>query len=129
MLACNLAILIIWDSFYEVWYCSIAFLLFFEASIGSVMWLYISELTSPVNMGISTACNWAGVLMLALISYSTNDVFRRVIWGVYCLDCVMVRPTQIFLLAKFMLVETHSVSNDEIARRLMPTKVNTPPEL
>jgi hypothetical protein len=122
MLGCNLAILAIWDSYMEVWYLSIVFLLFFEASVGPVMWLYISELTYPVNMGISTACNWAGVLMISLISYYHDDTFRRVIWGLYCLDCFMVRLTQIFILAKFMLVETHSVSNDEIARTLMPTQ-------
>jgi hypothetical protein len=80
-------------------------------------------------MGISTACNWAGVLLISLISLSSNDVFRRVLWGVYCLDCVMVRLTQIFLLARFMLIETQSVSNDEITRRLMPTQVNTLSEL
>lgn len=90
MLGCNLVILAIWNSYMEVWYLSIAFLFFFEASVGSVMWLYISELTSPVNMGISTACNWAGVLMISLISYYDDDTFRRVIWGLYCADCFMV---------------------------------------
>lgn len=92
MFICNALILGVWDSLQEVSYISIVYLFFFEISIGPVMWLYISELATPVNMGISTSINWLGVLLIALISKSTSPVLRRAMYGAYCFDCVLVRP-------------------------------------
>lgn len=93
MFVCNALILGLWNDYPEVWYLNIPFVFFFEISLGPVMWLYISELAAPVSMGISTSCNWLGVLFINFGSVSDDPNLRRSMFGVYCLGCVFVRST------------------------------------
>jgi hypothetical protein len=118
MFACNVVILSIWDS-YDKSYLTFVFLFFFETSIGPVMWLYISELASPISMGIATACNWLGVLLISLISLVNNDDFDRAMYGVYCLDCILVRTPQIVVFARYFLIETSSRDSRDIESRML----------
>jgi hypothetical protein len=82
MFVCNLLVVSLWDQYFDMSYVSIVFLLFFETSIGPVMWLYISELGTPRSMGVSTACNWLGLLIVSLVSLANNQLCRRVMYGV-----------------------------------------------
>mmetsp|Transcript_15561 Transcript_15561/g.28243 ORF Transcript_15561/g.28243 Transcript_15561/m.28243 type:complete len:443 (-) Transcript_15561:186-1514(-) len=125
MFLADILILVIWNKQVES-YLAIVFIIFFETSIGPVMWLYISELASPVSMGISTACNWAGVLAISLlssisanISHDTSENMRRGMYGVYCADCIFVLYSQIFVLAQFYLIETHDVALQDLERKFL----------
>lgn len=129
MFVCNVLILSVWHTVTEISYLSIVFLLFFETSIGPVMWLYISELATPVNMGISTSANWFGVLLIAMISGSNNEDLRRCMYGVYCLDCILVRTRQVFVLAQWFLIETLSVTNQDLEKRFYPREDSQLPVL
>jgi MFS family permease len=118
MFVCNLSVVSLWDQYFNMSYVSIAFLLFFEISIGPVMWLYISQLGTPRSMGVSTACNWLGLLIMSLVSLADNQVSRRVMYGVYCMSCI-----GIFVLAQFFLVETLKSDIHDIEHNLMPKRV------
>lgn len=64
------------ENFYEIYFaCIVMFIIAFEISIGPIMWIYCADVLSDKGVAISTAVNWAGVLLIAGIFMIFNNGF------------------------------------------------------
>ena len=53
----------------QIWVIlSCVFIIFFEISIGPIMWLYIAEIMTPRGAGFAYGLNWIFVIIFAIIS-------------------------------------------------------------
>lgn len=81
--------------------------------------MYFNELAYPKSLCLACACNMFGLTIVALFSRAAVGDFMQIIEHcVYGLFCLIVRATQLFVLATRTFVETKGGTNSDIEHRL-----------
>lgn len=90
------------------------FIIFFELSVGPLMWLYAAEIMTDKGMGVASMVNWTVVIIVSAVSY-------------FMFNTLKIGPTLLmyggltFIGLWFVVIwvfETKGLSNDEIAKKL-----------
>mmetsp|Transcript_12551 Transcript_12551/g.12346 ORF Transcript_12551/g.12346 Transcript_12551/m.12346 type:complete len:162 (+) Transcript_12551:1176-1661(+) len=86
------------------------FVVFFEFSLGPIVWIYMSEVMTEKGVSLGTLANWIFTIIVALLTPTLIDGIGGYIFtcfGVLCFICA------IFVL--FLVKETKGLSNQEVA--------------
>ena len=52
------------------------FIIFFELSVGPLMWLYAGEIMTDKGMGVASMVNWTVVIIVSAVSYFMFNVLK-----------------------------------------------------
>ena len=97
---------------------SLLFLVWFELSIGNILWLYLAEILLPREVGISIAANWIGVIIMSILSLLLfKNVKPKYVYLIFASFC-SVGIVFILLLIK----ETHGLTSKQCKRLYFPER-------
>ena len=89
------------------------FIVFFECSIGPIMWIYCADVLSEKGIAITTSLNWFAAFIIIVVFFGLGDIiFNNYLNAkfisiniLYLLACATVMNIQIFYFAKYKIVE------------------------
>ena len=93
------------------------FIVFFEFSLGPLLWIYMAEIMTEKGMSIGAGLNWVATVIIALFTVPIIDSFggKDLGSGRLFVSCgAITLLTALFCL--FILKETKGLSNKQVAQ-------------
>ena len=98
------------------------FLVFFEVSIGPIMWIYCADILSEKGVAITSSLNWLTTSLVTLVSglFLSNDnrIQNLVLFSIFCFFCLVLLWFSRYKLAEKSEMETEDafIKKSEISR-------------
>ena len=97
------------------------FLVFFEVSIGPIMWIYCADILSEKGVAITSSLNWLTTSLVTLVSgffLSENRIQNLVLFSIFCFFCLVLLWFSRYKLAEKSEMETEDafIKKSEISR-------------